>query len=63
MWFYLGLISLFLLPLRNDWIAIQIDLKKLLFKSWLHFFISSMIGYLFMPFILIDSIIKIFKNV
>tara|TARA_R110000868_G_scaffold181220_8_gene422099 strand:- start:5250 stop:5471 length:222 start_codon:yes stop_codon:yes gene_type:complete len=61
-WFYAGLISVLLLPFRNDWYKIQVDLKRLFFKSPLHFFVSSVIAYLFMPFILIDSLINIFRN-
>ena len=61
-WFYAGFIGLFLLPFRNDWHKIKLDLKKLFFKSLLNFFISSVIAYLFMPFILIDTIINIFRN-
>ena len=61
-WFYLGVLSLAILPFRGDWIAVQIDLKRLFFSSISHFIISSIIGYLFMPFILIDSIINIFRN-
>jgi hypothetical protein len=61
-WFYAGFIGLFLLPFRSDWHKIRLDLSKLFFKSLLNFFISSIIAYLFMPFILIDSLINIFRN-
>ena len=61
-WFYLGIFGVATLPFRSDWIAVQIDLKRLFFSSILHFIISSIIGYIFMPFILIDNIINIFKN-
>ena len=61
-WFYLGVLGVAILPFRSDWIAVQIDLKRLFFGSILHFVISSIMGYLFMPFILIDSIINIFRN-
>ena len=62
-WLYLGFLGLAILPFRSDWIAVQIDLKRLFFSSFTHFIISSIIGYVFMPFILIDSIINIFRNV
>jgi hypothetical protein len=62
-WFCLGFLGLMILPFRSDWIAVQIDLKKLFFSSFTHFVISSVIGFLFMPFILIDSLINIFRNV
>lgn len=61
-WFYLGMVSLLLLTFRSDWFIMQIDLKKLFFTSILHFVITSAMFYLFMPFILIDSIINIYKN-
>jgi hypothetical protein len=62
-WFYLGMVSLLLLPFRSDWFKIQIDLKKLFFSSVLHFVVTSIMCYLFIPFILIDSIINIYKNI
>jgi hypothetical protein len=62
-WLYLGFMGLAILPFRSDWIAVQIDLKKLFFSSFTHFVISSVLGFLFMPFILIDSLINIFRNV
>jgi len=62
-WLYLGFLGVAILPFRSDWIAVQIDLKRLFFSSFTHFIISSIIGYVFMPFILIDSIINIFRNV
>jgi hypothetical protein len=62
-WFCLGFLGLMILPFRSDWIAVQIDLKKLFFSSFTHFVISSVIAYVFMPFILIDSIVNIFRNV
>jgi hypothetical protein len=62
-WLYLGFLGLMVLPFRSDWISVQIDLKRLFFSSFTHFIISSIIGYVFMPFILIDSIINIFRNV
>jgi hypothetical protein len=63
MWFCLGFLGLMILPFRSDWIAVQIDLKKLFFSSFTHFVISSFIAFVFMPFILIDSLINIFRNV
>jgi hypothetical protein len=61
-WFYLGIVSLIILPLRSDWAKIQIDFKRLFFNSWLHFVISSIMAYLFMPFILLDSLINIYRS-
>jgi hypothetical protein len=62
-WFCLGFLGLMILPFRSDWVAVQIDLKRLFFSSFTHFVISSIIAYLFMPLILIDSLINIFRNV
>jgi hypothetical protein len=61
-WFYLGIASLLLLPFRSDWFKIQIDLKKLFFGSLLRFVVTSIMCYIFIPFILIDSIINIYKS-
>jgi hypothetical protein len=62
-WFYLGMVSLFLLPFRSDWFKIQIDLKKLFFGSVLRFVVTSIMCYIFIPFVLIDTIINIYKNI
>jgi hypothetical protein len=63
MWFCLGFLGLMILPFRSDWVAVQIDLKRLFFSSFTHFVISSILAYLFMPIILIDSIINIYRDV
>jgi len=63
MWFCLGFLGLMLLPFRSDWVAVQFDLKRMFFSSFPHFVISSILAYLFMPFVLIDSIINIFRDV
>lgn len=62
-WFYLGIASLLLLPFRSDWFKIQIDLKKLFFGSLFRFVVTSIMCYIFIPFILIDTIINIYKNI
>jgi hypothetical protein len=61
-WGYLVGFSFGLLPFRNDWITIQMDLKKLFFSSFTHFVISSVLAFMFMPIILIDTLVTIFRK-
>ena len=61
-WFYLGILSFLLLPFRNDFMLVNNDLKKLFFKSTLGFFVSLVLAYFFMPFIIIDTIKNIYEK-
>lgn len=61
-WFYLGILSFLLLPFRNDFMLVNNDLKKLFFKSTLGFFVSLVLAYFFMPFVIIDTIKNIYEK-
>lgn len=61
-WFYLCVLSFLLLPFRNDFMIVNNDLKKLFFRSFFGFFVTLILAYFFMPFVIIDTIKNIYDK-
>jgi hypothetical protein len=61
-WTYLSIISLILIPFRTDGFIIMADIRKLLFGSLLAFIITSVMLFLFLPLLLIDTVQNIIRK-
>lgn len=61
-WFYLCILSFLLLPFRNDFIIVKNDLKNLFFRSFFGFFVTLILAYFFMPFVIFDTIKNIYEK-